>query len=118
MDKVYTEAATAIAEYLNGYGFDMDRSRPLKDQEWWDTLSGAAYNLLTEHFKKKQIHVKFDPVYFDWLARRAFRRGSSIKNMSHQDILIYDLVDILGYYNYESLDNPPMEYVFPESFWL
>ena len=118
MDNVYAESATAIAEFLNGYGFEMDRSLPLKDQEWWDTLSGAAYTLLKEHFNKKHIQIKLDPVYFDWLARRASRRGSSIKNMSHQDIVIYDLVDILGYYNYYSLDNPPIEYIFPESFWL
>lgn len=118
MENVYAEAATAIAEYLNGYGFGIDRSLPLKDQVWWNELSGASYNLLTEHFKKKHIQITLDPVYFDWLTRRAFLRGSSIKNMSHQDILIYDLVDILGYYNDETVDNPPMEYIFPESFWL
>lgn len=118
MDTVYAEAAFAIAEFLNGYGFAFDRRFPLKEQKWWNTLSGAAYNLITEHFKKKHIRIKLDPVNFDWLARRAYRRGSCIKNLSHEDILIYDLIDILGYYNYDTLDNPPMEYIFPESFSL
>lgn len=117
MDLYYQEAALAIAEFLNGYGFGFDRTRALKDQSWWDTLSGAAYTLISEHFQRKHIVVHIDPPHMKWLRQRAYVRGTTI-NMSHQDILIYDLVDILGYYNLHASDNPPMEYRFPESFSL
>jgi hypothetical protein len=118
MDLWYSEAALAISEYLNGCGFPFDRTRSLHRQYWWNTLSGAAYNILKEHFDRKQIVIQLDPLHRDWLIRRAYSRRTSCKGMSAQDMVLYDIVDILGYYNTESYDNPPLGYIIPEAFQL
>jgi len=118
MDLWYSEAALAISEYLNGCGFPLDRTRPLHQQYWWKTLSKASYNILKEHFDRKNIVIHLTPLQRDWLIRRAYSRETSCKGMSPQDMVLYDVVDILGYYNTESLDNPPFGYIFPETFNL
>jgi len=118
MDLWYSEAAIALAEYINGCGFSFDHTRPLRDQDWWDVISSAAYNLIKDHFERKHIVVQLDPIHMDWIVRRAYSRRSSIKNMSHEDMVIYDIVDVLPYYNMVTLDNPPLGYRIPESFSL
>lgn len=118
MDLWYSEAALALAEYINGCGFEFDRTRSLRNQDWWDVISSASYNLIHDHFERKQIEVRLDPVQMDWIVRRAKSRRSSVKNMTPQDMVIYDIVDILPYYNMATLDNPPLGYRFPEAFSL
>ena len=118
MDLWYSEAATALAEYINGCGFPFDRTLPLRDQYWWDTLSSAAFNLIQDRFERNQLATKLEPLQMDWIVRRARSRGSSVRNMTHQEMVIYDIVDVLPYYNLPSRDNPPLGYRIPEAFSL
>jgi hypothetical protein len=118
MDIWYSEAATAIAEFLNGYSFSLDRTRSLQRQTWWPTLEEALYTILKEHFQRKKLVIHLDPLHLDWLIRRAHSRKTSVKGMSHQDMVLYDIVDVVGYYNVYAYDNPPMGYLIPESFSL
>jgi len=147
MDLYYSEAAIAISEYLNGYGFSIDRSTldrrtlncntlnirtldimtfgrriptrvPLRDHDWWDMLSGAAYTLIETRFRKLNIQVHLSSVELDWLERRALSRGATISELTHEEIIIYDIVDMLEYYNYSWPSNPPLGYQVPSSFSL
>jgi hypothetical protein len=118
MDLWYSEAATAIAEFLNGYGFPLHRDRSLRQHEWWPTLEDAMHTLLTDHFKQKHITIVLDPIHLDWLIRRARSRRSSVKGLSPQDMVLYDIMDVVGYYNMPAADNPPLGYIIPESFSL
>ena len=118
METWYSEAAIAIAEYLNGYNFPLDRNKSIQHQEWWPTLADASYNLISEHFKKKNIMIELNKFQLDWILRRAYSRGVSVNDMSHRDMVIYDIVDILPYYNMYTLENPPLGYIIPESFSL
>lgn len=114
----YAEAATAIAEYINGYGFPFDRSIPLRNHTWWYNLSGAAYTLIETKFRQKEIIVSLSPTELDLLRRRAISRGASIRELTHEEIILYDIIDMLEYYNYEWPNNPPLGYQVPSSFYL
>ena len=114
----YAEAATALAEYINGYGFPLDRSMPLRNHTWWFNLAGAAYTLIESKFRQKEIIVLLNPAELDLLRRRAISRGSSIRDLTHEEIILYDIIDMLEYYNYAWPNNPPLGYQIPSSFYL
>lgn len=118
MDRYYSEAAYAIAEYLNEFGMKLDRSIPLNEHSWWETCNSALINLIENHFKKNKIVVTLTASEKNWLQRRASFRGTIIHNLTPQEMIIYDIVDIFEYYNYEWEYNPPFEYIIPKSFSL
>jgi hypothetical protein len=114
----YAEAATALAEYINGYGFPLHRDIPLRKHKWWYNLSGAAYTLIETKFRQKEIIVSLNPAELDLLRRRAISRGSTIRDLSHEEIILYDIIDMLEYYNDTWPNNPPLGYQIPTSFYL
>jgi len=117
MDRYYSEAAYAIAEYLNSFGMKLNRSIPIHEHSWWSTCNSALVNILKTHFKKHNIVITLTNAEKNLLQRRAYLRDNS-DNLTHEDLFIYDVVDIFEYYNYEWEYNPPFEYIIPSSFSL
>ncbi len=118
MDQYYSEAATAIGTYLNGFGMDFDNSISIQDHEWWYLLNDAVYKIIEAHFRKKHIHVSLTTLEKEWLRRRALLRGYVNHELSDEELFIFDIVDSLPYYNYRWNNNPPFEYTFRDSFLL
>jgi hypothetical protein len=117
MDRYYSESANAIAEYLNAFGMKLDRSIPINEHSWWETCNSALINILNTYFKKHNIVITLTNLEKKLLQRRASLRGNDY-NLTHEELFIYDIVDMFEYYNYEWEYNPPFEYIIPQSFSL
>jgi hypothetical protein len=117
MDRYYSEAAYAIAEYLNAFGMKLNRSIPIHEHSWWSTCNTALVNILKTHLKKRDIVITLTDSEKKLLQRRASLRGNSY-NLTHEELFIYDVVDMFEYYNDEWEYNPPFEYIVPKSFSL
>ena len=99
MDRYYSDAAYAISEYLNAFGMEMNRTIPIYQHEWWSIFNDALYNTLKDYYKKNKIIIQLTPIEKQWLIRRNLLRGS-VYELTDEDILIYDIVDTIEYYNY------------------
>jgi len=119
MDLYYCEACQAISEYINGCGWPMYRNIPIYEHAWWDILYNAMYNILDTYFTQKKIVIRLTSSEMEYFRARAHSRQSDIYSLSPKDVVFYDILEMVEYYQHDWGDeNPPIGYIIPESFNL